>query len=257
MIRGLMVGIAVALAATTTAAQPTRGGSAKKPAAAPARTASVQIAVRDQNRAPLSGVHLTLSGAAAGAYTTGAAGTTVIPRLKDGMYRVRCERAGFITLEREFTVRGGAKTAIDVVLNPAQPSPGSAPSGPDAASASTARPGGPPVSVSITDFLDKNFIGREPLRESVLACRPLEAVRLLQVREGIARHAHDRVDEIVYVVAGDGVLHLGDSNIALRPATLVVVPQGSNHAFEIRGKKPLIVVSTLAGAACTPAPGAP
>jgi len=255
MIRGMMVGVAVALAATTTAAQSTREGSAKKATSAPARTSSVQISVRDQNRAPLSGVHLILSGAAAGAYTTGAAGTTVIPKLKDGLYRVRCEHAGFITLEREFTVRGGVmKNAIDVVLNPAQPSAGSAPS--DAASASTAGPSGPPVTVSITDFLDRNFIGREPMRESVLACRPLEAVRLLQMREPVARHVHDRVDEIIYVVAGDGVLRLGENAIALRPATLVVVPHGSNHAFEIRGKKPLIAVSTLAGAACTPAPTA-
>ena len=250
-----MVGVAVALAVTTAAAQSTREGSAKKATSAPARTSSVQISVRDQNRAPLSGVHLILSGAAAGAYTTGAAGTTVIPKLKDGLYRVRCEHAGFITLEREFTVRGGVmKTAIDVVLNPAQPSAGSAPS--DAASASTAGPSGPPVTVSITDFLDRNFIGREPMRESVLACRPLEAVRLLQMREPVARHVHDRVDEIIYVVAGDGVLRLGENAIALRPATLVVVPHGSNHAFEIRGKKPLIAVSTLAGAACTPAPTA-
>ena len=255
MIRGMMVGVAVALAATTTAAQSTREGSAKKATSAPARTSSVQISVRDQNRAPLSGVHLILSGAAAGAYTTGAAGTTVVPKLKDGLYRVRCEHAGFITLEREFTVRGGVmKTAIDVVLNPAQPSVGSAPS--DAASASTAGPSGPPVTVSITDFLDRNFIGREPMRESVLACRPLEAVRLLQMREPVARHVHDRVDEIIYVVAGDGVLRLGENAIALRPATLVVVPHGSNHAFEIRGKKPLIAVSTLAGAACTPPPTA-
>ena len=94
------------------------------------------------------------------------------------------------------------------------------------------------------------------MRESVLACRPLEAVRLLQMREPVARHVHDRVDEIIYVVAGDGVLRLGENAIALRPATLVVVPHGSNHAFEIRGKKPLIAVSTLAGAACTPAPTA-
>jgi len=256
MIRGMMVGVAVALAVTTTAAQSTRGGSTKNAAAAPARTSSVQVFVRDQNRAPLSGVHLILSGAAAGAYTTGAAGTTIIPKLKDGLYRVRCEHAGFITLEREFTVRGGAKNAIDVVLNPAQPSPGSAPSGPDAASASTAGPSGPPVIVSITDFLDRNFIGREPMRESVLACRPLEAVRLLQMREPVARHVHDRVDEIIYVVAGDGVLRLGENAITLRPATLAVVPHGSNHSFEIRGKKPLIAVSTLAGAACTPAPNA-
>src|SRR3989442_16023676 len=144
MIRVLMVGVAVAVAVTTTSAQSTIRGSERKPAVAPRRATSVRISVRDQDRATLAGVHLLLSGAAAGAFTTGAAGTTVIPNLKDGLYRVRCERAGFITLEREFTVRGGVmKTAIDVVLNPAQPSAGSAPS--DAASASTAGPSGPPV----------------------------------------------------------------------------------------------------------------
>lgn len=213
----------------------------------------MQVSVRDQNRAPLSGVHLILSGTAAGAFTTGAAGTTVMPKLKDGLYRIRCERAGFVTLEREFIVRSGAKNTVDVVLNPAQPSASSASA---ADSPPSAGPGGPPVTVSITDFLDRNFIGREPMRESVLACRPLEAVRLLQMREPVAQHAHDRVDEIVYVVAGEGAIRLAGNAVQLRPATVVVVPHGSSHAFEVHGKKPLIIMSTLAGAACTPTPSA-
>jgi mannose-6-phosphate isomerase-like protein (cupin superfamily) len=94
------------------------------------------------------------------------------------------------------------------------------------------------------------------MRESVLACRPLEAVRLLQMREPVAQHAHDRVDEIVYVVAGEGAIRLAGNAVQLRPATVVVVPHGSSHAFEVHGKKPLIIMSTLAGAACTPTPSA-
>ena len=93
MIRVLMVGAAVAIAVTTASAQSTGRGSERKPAVAPRRTTSVRISVRDPGRATLAGVHLLLSGAAAGAFSTGADGTTVIPNLKDGLYRVRCERA--------------------------------------------------------------------------------------------------------------------------------------------------------------------
>jgi hypothetical protein len=246
MISVLIAGIAVAVALTTTNAQSTSRGSERKPAAAPRRATSVRISVRDQHRATLAGVHLLLSGAAAGAFTTNAAGTTVIPNVKGGLYRVRCERAGFITLEREFTVRAGARNAIDVILNAAAPAP------PVAKSPPASPQSGPLVAMSIPDFLDRNFIGKGPVKESILACTPQETVRLLQMREGSAPHVHDRVDEIIYVVAGEGTLLLGKDTVPLRAASLVVVPRGRDHAFERRGRKPLIVVSTLAGAACEP-----
>jgi cupin domain/carboxypeptidase family protein len=245
MISVLIAGVAVAVALTTTNAQSTSRGSERKPAAAPRRATSVRISVRDQHRATIAGVHLLLSGAAAGGFTTGATGTAVIPNVKEGLYRVRCERAGFITLEREFTVRTGARNAIDVILNvaPAPPVAKSPPASPSPQS-------GPLVAISIPDFLDRNFIGKGPVKESILACTPQETVRLLQMREGSAPHVHDRVDEIIYVVAGEGTLLLGKDTVPLRAASLVVVPRGRDHAFERRGRKPLIVVSTLAGTAC-------
>src|SRR5207247_2654774 len=58
MIRVLMVGAAVAIAVTTASAQSTGRGSERKPAAAPRRTTSVRITVRDPGRATLAGVHL-------------------------------------------------------------------------------------------------------------------------------------------------------------------------------------------------------
>src|SRR2546425_1106326 len=160
MIRVLMVGVAVAVAVTTTSAQSTIRGSERKPAVAPRRATSPSVVAVPQS--------------------------------------------------------------------------------------------GPFVAMSIPDFLDRNFIGREPVRESTLACTPQETVRLLQMREGMATHVHDRVDEIIYVVAGEGTLRLGNDTVSLRAASLVVVPHGRGHAFERRGRKPLIVVSTLAGAACEP-----
>jgi mannose-6-phosphate isomerase-like protein (cupin superfamily) len=106
------------------------------------------------------------------------------------------------------------------------------------------------VLVSIPDFLDKNFIGREQLKESILACNAAETVRLLQLKEGLASHVHDNADEILYVVAGDGAIRLGQETTVVRAGSVAVVPHGTAHAVERRGKNPLILLSTLSGAPC-------
>ena len=250
LIKARMAGVALAVVCTvpSQAAQPPARGRAQKPAVTSARAASVRIAVRDQDGTGLSEVRLVLSGAATGEFVTGAAGTTVVPDLKDGTYRLRCERDGFISLEREFTVRGGAYSQLDVVLNPAPPPPPLP--APEPAPAAAIPAGGPPVTLSVVDYLDRNLIGREPLKESILACSPLETVRLLQMREGVAQHVHENGDEVIYVVAGEGNVRIGDAPTPVRAGSLVVVTNGTGHAFERVGKNPLIVVSTLAGAPC-------
>lgn len=249
-IRAGMAGVAVAVVCTVPgqAAQPAAGARAKTSAVAAARTASARIAVRDQGGTSLSEVRVVLSGAGTGEFVTSPAGTIVVPDLKDGTYRLRCEREGFITLEREFTVRGGAYSQIDVVLNPAPPPPPQP--APEPAPPAAVPAGGPPVTLSVVDYLDRNLIGREPLKESILACNPLETVRLLQMREGVAQHVHENGDEVIYVVAGEGTVRIGDAPTAVRAGSLVVVTNGTGHAFERSGKNPLIVVSTLVGAPC-------
>jgi len=250
MIRTGMAGVAVAVvfAVPSQGAQPPARGSVQKPAVASARMGSARIAVKDQDGTGLSEVRLVLSGAGTGEFVTGAAGTIVVPDLTDGTYRVRCEREGFITLEREFTVRRGAYSQVDVVLNPAPPPPPQP--APEPAPPAAIPRGGPPVTLSVVDYLDRNLIGREPLKESVLACNPLETVRLLQMREGIAQHVHENGDEVIYVVAGEGAVRIGDAPTPVRAGSLVVVTSGTGHAFERAGKNPLIVVSTLVGAPC-------
>ncbi len=248
-----MVGVVVAVVwtAPSEAAQqtPPRTPTRKPAVAAAAKTGSVRIAVKDQDGASLNDVRLVLTGDGTGEFVTGGAGTVVIPDLKDGTYRLRCEREGFITLEREFTVKGGAYGQIDVVLNAAPPPPPK-PAPEPAAPAAVVAPGARPVAMSIVDYLDHNLIGREPLKESILACNPLETVRLLQMREGVAEHVHESGDEILYVVAGEGTVRIGDTPTPIRPGSLVLVTSGTGHAFERAGKNPLIVVSTLTGSPC-------
>jgi len=245
-----MAGVAIAVVCTVSAqgAQAPPRGPAQKPAAASPRTGSVRIAVRDENGAGLSGVRLVLSGAGTGEFVTGGAGTMVVPDLKEGAYRLRCEREGFITLEREFTVRGSAYNQIDIVLNSAPPPPPKP--APEPAPPAPIPSGGRPVTMSVVDYLDRNLIGREPLKESILVCNPQETVRLLQMREGIAQHVHQVGDEVIYVVAGEGTVRIGEAPTPVRAGSLVVVTGGTGHAFERSGKNPLIVVSTLVGAPC-------
>jgi len=107
------------------------------------------------------------------------------------------------------------------------------------------------VTLSIPDYLDHNLIGREPIKESIVACKPAETVRLLQLKDNIAAHEHDRTDEILYVVAGDGAIRIGEQTTVIKPGSVAVVPHGAQHAIERRSRTPLILLSTLSGAACT------
>jgi hypothetical protein len=251
LISALALGLAVANPAAQTTGTTGRGPS-QRPAVAPPRATSVRISVRDQGGATLTGVHLLVSGTAGGGeYTTGAAGTAIVPIPQAGVFRVRCEREGFLTLEREFTVGSGTWNPVDVVLNAAPPPPAPPPAPAPVPSPSAAVPSsGPPMTMSIPDFVDKNFIGRDPVKESILACKPLETVRLLQMRDSIASHVHDGVDEIIYVVAGEGAMRIGQEETPLRAGSLVFVPNGNGHSMERRGKNPLIVMSTLVGSSC-------
>jgi mannose-6-phosphate isomerase-like protein (cupin superfamily) len=79
---------------------------------------------------------------------------------------------------------------------------------------------------------------------------------VLQLRDSLALHTHADLDEILYVVAGDGVVRVRDETMTLAPGSLTVIPRGLPHATERRGRNPLIVLSTLAGAACPIEPSA-
>jgi mannose-6-phosphate isomerase-like protein (cupin superfamily) len=205
--------------------------------------------------------------------------------MRDGAYHLRFERMGFSTQERDLTLRGGQPDVIEVALSAATTSePG--PRGPGRADAVLATPPAPPPSqrpaptpppqasgpvvtapppasgdqktVSIPTFLDRNLIGREPLKESILGCTQTATTRLLQLRDTLVEHVHANVDEMLYVVAGEGSLVIpGRGAAAIAPGSLSIVPRGAPHAIERRGKNPLIVLSILSGTPCTAETGAP
>jgi Mannose-6-phosphate isomerase len=256
--KGLLAVLALGVTVANPAAQTTAPAPSKRPTVAAPKPTSVRISVKDQDGASLSGVRLLLSGTTGGGeFTTGAAGTAIVPIPKPGLFRMRCEAEGFVTLEKEFTVGGGAWNPIDVVLNAAPPPPPAAQAGPRTGGGAPIPSSGPPLTMSIPDFVDKNFIGRDPMKESILACKPRENRPVAADARHIAQHVHDGVDEIIYVVAGDGAMRIGEEESPLHAGSLVFVPNGNGHSMGRKGKNPLIVISTLIGSSCDSSKSAP
>jgi hypothetical protein len=226
----------------------------RRPAAP--RPTTAQVVVRDVSGTPLPGVNVIVAGPANLEATTDEKGTASIGPLKDGMYRLRFELEGYVTLERDVTVRAGQPAeifaALRIIPKPLEPPPPPPPPVVEAPPPPPPAPSGPPVFVSIPRFLDKNFIGREPLKESVFGCLNGSTTRLLQLHEAIAEHTHSDLDEILYVVAGEGSVRVrGEESTQVAAGSLSIIPRGTPHAIEQRGKNPLIMISTVSGAPCT------
>ena len=246
-----LIGTAWAQKPTSTTGTSAPGTPSTAARRARVATPPTRIVVRDVSGSPLEGVHIAITGAGRPTLVTDAEGLASIA-LADGPYRLRFEREGFITLERDVAIRNLRPAEIAAAMNraPLRPAPPPAPVEPAPPPAPSLGPAGPPVSVSIPAFLDKNFIGRDPLKESVLGCMPDATARLLQLREAMAPHTHADFDEVLYVVAGDGMIRIGDDAITVAPGSMSAIPRGTRHSMERRGKNPLIVLSTLAGSPC-------
>jgi mannose-6-phosphate isomerase-like protein (cupin superfamily) len=230
----------------------------------------VFVHVRDTSGHPLADVRLRVYGTTSGEFTTDGEGVIRLKSMRDGGYFLRFEKEGLTTLERELTLRRGQPDVIEVTLNavpppeppapPSPPPPAPPPPAPPTEAAVTAPPPptGEETTISIPAFLDRNFIGREPLKESTLGCTATATTRLLQIRNVLAEHVHADLDEVLYVVAGEGaVLIPNRAAERVAPGSLGIVPRGAPHAIERRGKNPLILLSTLSGAPCAAGPGAP
>jgi mannose-6-phosphate isomerase-like protein (cupin superfamily) len=213
------------------------------------------VVVRDMSGAALAGVNVFVSSAATPAAETDAMGVARLT-LPDGSHRLRFERDGFVGLEREVAVKKGQPTEIQVALRRAAiPPPVEAPPPPPPPAPAPEPPPAPvtprsPVGVAIPRFLEDNFVGRAPLKESVLGCTDDSITRLLQLRDSLAEHTHDKLDEVLYVVAGEGLIQMGSRQVEVAAGWLSVVPRGVRHKMDRRGRNPLVVLSMLAGAPC-------
>jgi hypothetical protein len=240
----------------TTTAKPTTAARPSQPArkaAAPAGT-TLSLTVTDSVGAVLEGVAVSLVGPADRRGTTTAEGRLRLLNVPAGTHRVRFEREGYHTFEKELVWRTGlAAPSMTVTLNAAPPPPEPPPPpAPEPAKAEfTLPPPSAPKTMALPDYIERNFISnKEGHKENIVGCSGVGQGMVWQVREAWTDRQHESADAMLYVIGGEGTLRLDGRDVTLRPGSFAVVPRGTSYGFIPRGRNPLIVLGFLAGAPC-------
>ena len=234
--------------ATTTPATP-------RPRPAGASTTTALLFITDGSGRMVEGVTVHVTGPVDREVQSPASGPTRIDGLRAGTYRVRFTHERFITFEKEIVWRAGtAAPELSITLNaaPAPPPPPPAPAPAPVVSATPKLPPpGAPKTVSLPDYIEKNFItNREPQKESLVGCSGVGQAMLWQIRDPWNGRQHESADGMLYVVGGDGGLKLGDREFTVTAGAFIVVPRGTSYSLSRKGRNPLIVLAVLAGAPC-------
>ncbi len=239
--------------------QPPPATPAPKPQAqAPVRAAvpaaaraAVALVVTDLVGKTLPDVRVIVNGPVSREGTTSRDGALTLEGLRGGTYRLRFEAADFITFEREVTVKAGPPMEVDVALDqapakPVEPPPTSVPVPSDCRPAAPADPNAKVDILSLPDWFEKNRIGdSEAHKETSVGQTPMMTPNVVQVREPIKDRVRADADELLYVIAGKGVLRTNGREQALDAGALAVIPRGVTYTLERRGRNPLIALSIV------------
>jgi mannose-6-phosphate isomerase-like protein (cupin superfamily) len=185
---------------------------------------------------------------------TSAVGQINFTAMQAGTYRVRFSGDDVITFEREVAVRAGQVANVDVTLNaaPPPPPPPAAPAAPAPAepAAPAVGPPGQPVTLSVVDLIEKEYVGNQPRRESLLSCSGNTRTTLVQLNQDQAERLYDTADATYYVVGGEGALRIEGRDVPFPTTGFMSIPRGTAHAILRRGRRPLILITTLSGTPC-------
>ena len=203
------------------------------------------IVVADPSNSPITDVRVTMTGPAQRTTRT-ERGRAVFEGLPAGTYRFRFEKNGYLAFEREVVGRGGKPIEVKVTLTPEPlPPPAPVPPLPPLAEVPSRF-----VVLDMPAFIEKNYVGRAAGKITPLACASGANSTLIQINEPVANHTHSDSDEFVYVIAGDGMLRMGQREEPLGPAVFLMIPRGMAHTMTAGRKKPLVLMSIRAGEPC-------
>ncbi len=225
--------------------------------AQPANTRSgIAITVTDSRGGTLSGIQVEVSGATDRRGETNSSGQVNFPGLQAGTYRLRFSGDQVITFEREVTLRPGLVADLDVALSPAPaapvatPAPTPTPTPEAPAPAPLVGPTGEPQILSVPDLLERNFVGAQPRRETVLACSGNSRTTMIQLNAPLPDRLYETGDASYYVIGGEGAVRIAGRETKLGTNGFVSVPRGTAHAFVRSGRRPLILLAVLSGEPC-------
>lgn len=236
-------------------AQQTRPPGTTQPRARAASSLALSVKTTDSTGAPLADVRVVASGPVARSGSTDQAGDVRFTGMRAGTYRLRFEGEKTITFEREVTLGSGQASSIEVSLSPAPPPPAPPPAPkPEPAPAPRTPAATPPApkTVGIPEFVERNLLtSREPSKSSLVACGGNSVTNLVQIRDPLKDQLHENADALLYVVGGEGLLLMGTQEIPLQAGTFSLVPRGTTHTLQRRGRGGLILLSTLTDTPCT------
>lgn len=211
------------------------------------------ITVTDSRGATLSGVRVEILGSSDRSGETNASGQINFPGLQAGTYRLRFSGDSVVAFEREVVLRGGQIADVDVMLNLAprkEPPPAPAPAPAPAPVTASVGPIGQPQSQDIFDLLEKDFIRREPRRESLISCSGNTRSTMVQLNEPMPERLYDNADAVYYVLAGEGTLRVDGQERRVATNGVLSIPRGASHSFVRRGNRPLVLLAVLSGEPC-------
>ena len=218
----------------------------------PAGNATFAILVSDPAGTPLGDVKVTMDGPVSREVRT-ERGRIALENLPFGTYRLRFDREGFLSFEREVVARGAAPVDVKVTLTPA-PEPPAPPVAPIAPKPEESDPAPAlsetPVAIDMGEFIEKHYIGRGSGKTSPLACTTGGPATLIQLKDPIVQHAHADSDEFLYTISGEGSVRAGGRDQPVRPGFLMVVPRGVPHLIVAVNRNPLVLLSIKAGEQC-------
>lgn len=240
--------------ATPTTQAPPKTTPAPRRAAPPAGArAGMAITVTTPQGATITGVHVALMGPTERGGDTDGSGQVNFPGLQPGTYRLRFSGDQVTAFEKEVVVRAGQVSDVDVSLNPApEPKVVTAPVPPPVAAVAspTIGPKGQPVTYAIGDLLEKEYVGRQPRRETLLSCSGSERAAMIQLNEPLPERLYENADAIYYVLGGEGSVMMNGRETRLGLNGFVSVPRGTSHSFTKRGSRLLVLLSVLSGEPC-------
>ena len=241
--------------APQTTPPPQAAPAARRPAPAPASRSGIAITVTDARGLPIPGVRITIAGPSDRNGETDGSGQANFVGMQPGTYRARFDGDKIVSFEREVVVRAGQPTGVDVTLNLAPPPPEAPPlSAPVAEqpppSSAPVGPIGQPGITSILDVLDKQFIGKAPRRDTLLACSGNTRTMLIQLNDPLPERLYDAADAEYYVVGGEGTARIAGREMPLVTSSAVSIPRGTRHSFAKKGNRPLILLAVLGGEPC-------
>ena len=185
------------------------------------------ITVTDPRGATSGGIRVSISGATTRNGETDPSGNLSFTGLMAGTYRLRFDGDNVISFEREVTLRSGQVLDVDVSLNPApsrqRPTP--PPPAPVETPGERVGPKGEPQTISIPDWLEKEFVGREPRRETILACSGNERTTMIQLNEPMPQRLYEDADIVYYVVAGEGNATIDGKVSRVPTSSFVSIPR--------------------------------